>query len=182
MRYVLWSMMAMAVLCPSSAIGQEPPQARPGDRIRITAPPCGLQRQEATLASLDGEALLATAPPGAEIRCPVQSVTMLEASAGTRRRGWKPVVLGLGIGTGLGFLTAGAIAGNDDSTGDDDVGVGLMAAGALIGGAGIGLIAGVVVGLTHTEDWREVEMPVQPFVVRSADGRTGLGLSVPVRR
>ncbi len=62
------------------------------------------------------------------------------------------------------------------------MGVGLMAAGALIGGAGIGLIAGVVVGLTHTEDWREVEMPVQPFVVRSADGRTGLGLSVPVRR
>ncbi len=72
MRYALFGVMALAALCPCSAIGQAPPPVGPGDRIRITAPPCGLQRQEATLASLDGEVLLATARCFSRRHLPVQ--------------------------------------------------------------------------------------------------------------
>lgn len=179
MRYVLWSMMAMATLCPSSAIGQEPPQARPGDRIRVTAPDCGLGRETATLASIEGGVLSAT-DGGSELCCPLGSVTTLETSTGVRLRGWKPVLIGVGIGAGIpaAYMVA-YFQGGNESDGDSAA---LGAALLMIGGVGIGLIAGAIVGLTHTEGWQEVPVPVQPFGFMAADGRAGLGLSLPLRR
>ncbi len=133
------------------------------------------------MRSLEGDVLLATAPPGAEIRCPVQSVTRLEASTGRRRRGWKPVLLGLGLGTTAGLVVGLAVEGRVAASQGVEP-TGLLAGLTWIGLTGVGLVAGVVVGLTHTEGWREVEMPLPLFVFRSRDGRTGVGFSVPLRR
>lgn len=156
MRWALWSTLATAVLCPCSANAQERPDVEPGDRIRVTAPSCGLRAHEATLESLEGDVLLPS-------ECPIEQLELLEGFQPTPV--WKTSGLGLMIGAGVGGVLLGVTEGEAIS----------RLAGGVIGG-GVGLALGFLMGATeHFGAWKEVPL-------RTGEQPGGVWSPTPPRR
>jgi len=178
MRRTLCALLVLLAVIPLPLKAQAKPQVQPGDRVRVTAPRCGLEKTAGRLLSIDGERFSATLG-GEDIDCPIQALTRLEVSLGERKP-WKPTLVGVAIGVGIGAIGVAAILPSGEETWDD-LGPAAMWAMASIT---VGAVAGNVIGRKWgTDHWEEVLLPlVQPSVLFLRDGRLGFGFSVPIRR
>lgn len=130
-----------------------------GQRLRVTAPQLALQRQVGQLQWLDGDTLILATDVQRWV-VPRGLLTQLESSRG--RRGHP--MLGLAVGAAVGF-GVGAILFPPSSTactgsGNYAENCRLYRAGIVLGGLGLGALAGA---LFRTERW--VSLPVEsvPF-------------------
>lgn len=153
--------------------------ARPGDRVRVTAPECELRKQTGVLRSLENYLFSATLGDK-DVQCPFEALTRLEVSVG-ERKWWKTSVIGLGIGLGVGAVGVIAIT-SDPKPGTDMYG--LAAALWAVASTSAGLLVGTGIGIIRGRDhWEEVPLPlVLPYFGPSLDGRLNFGFSIPPGR
>lgn len=154
---------------------QEPVAVRPGQRVRVTAPALGMKKHEETFQQLRGDTLVFTL-----MECPLSDVTRLEEHRGRESWGWwKGGLIGFVVGAG-----AGAAYGAGPGYSDCD----LAKEGCMLIFGAIGAVPGVLVGslvgaAVETDRWGEVPLPpVRPSLQVSANGRLGLGFSIPLRK
>jgi hypothetical protein len=166
--------LALFVLAPlSDALAQAPP-LEPGQRVRVTAPDLGVNRQSAVLETLRGDMLVVV--EDSTIRIPVASVTRIDVHRGRHGHPWR--------GAGIGFLAGaatGAVAGAilcQDGCIEWDTGA-VVALGAAVFSASGAVVGGVVGAFIKTDKWEEVPLDrLHLSFVPEWDGRLTLGLSV----
>jgi hypothetical protein len=159
----------------SDAVTQEQP-LQPGQRVRVTAPDLGINKQAARFDALDGGMLTVTAD--STMRCPLLGMTRLDVYRG--RQGHPG--LGAGIGSAVGAAT-GVVIGiqlcNSDWLCPDRYMGWAVLAGAGIGGATGALLGAGIGGLIKTDKWEEVPIDqLRVNMVPLRDGRFAFGLSV----
>ena len=162
---------------PSRAQGI--PGIKPGDRVRVTSVEC-FQGVKLRFTSFSGDTLWTTSN-NLNTGCPASQITQLEVFRATSIS--KASGLGLLIGTAGGaFIGGHSTAGDEGDCGDDCWLTGAMVGGVL--GAGSGLVAGIILGVTKSHGrWEEIPLPpVQSYLQRTADGRFGFGFSITLRR
>ena len=153
---------------------QQPPPLEPGQRVRVTAPDLGMDKQAATFNALESGVLVVTAD--STMRCPLASVTRLDVYGGQKSNTLKGMGYGLLIGAGVGVLVGAVVPCRDAldfSYESDCVKIGGAA------GAVLGLAVGTTVGLlTKSDRWEEVPLDqVRVSLVPQSDG-FALGSSV----
>lgn len=180
MRYLL-ALLVSVLLVPTPSMGQEFVQVFVGDRVRITAPECQMEKQTGTLVSFSLEDNLLSATSGErEIQCPVTSLTQFEVSLG-EREWWEDSVKGLRYGALAGLAGAVAILAADEP---EDAAPTSEAVLALAGASGAGFLIGTLIGAVRDgEDWAEVTSfgSVQPWVAPSGMGSLQVGFSIRLR-
>ena len=159
----------------TDALAQQQP-LQPGQRIRVTAPNSGMNKQAATFEAVESGVLLVTAD--STMRCPLLDMTRLDVYRG--RQGHPG--LGAGIGSAVGAAT-GVVIGiqlcNSDWLCPDRYMGWAVLAGAGIGGATGALLGAGIGALIKTDKWEEVPLDrLQLSMVPLRDGRFALGLSV----
>lgn len=167
---------AMTIAVSASTAAAQSPVITQGQRVRLSAPSLGLERQPAVVEEYRGDALLVIADSALSI--PVTSLTRLEVYRGRHGHFWK--------GAGIGFL-AGAVAGallgpslsECPSYGCDTSPALQRAVGGVAFGLAGGLVGGLVGGLAKTDRW--VELPLDQVRVSIAERRAGFGVGVSVR-
>lgn len=139
---------------------------KPGQRVRVTAPALGMQRQEETFQELRGDTLVFSST---QFR--LSEVTRLEQYSGQESWGRLGALMG---------LFAGGVVGNSLHFAEP---LDLPHPFCGVLGAASGLLVGGIIGIsTKIDRWEEVPLPpVQPFMKVLPDGRLGVGLSVSVR-
>ena len=165
-----------ALSSPSTAAwGQEQIAIAPGQRVRVTAPELGVDRQVAEFEALDGGLL--TLKADSTLQYPLSAVTRLELYAGQRSHFWRGVGTGFVGGYAVGFLTWVVAIGYCYP------GASTLSCAAVLGG-GMGAIAGTFIGAlvglaVRTDKWEEVSLDgVRLQIMTSQDG---LGIAVSVR-
>ncbi|MFC1639221.1 hypothetical protein ACFL3B_00490 [Gemmatimonadota bacterium] len=153
------------LLTVGSIDAQQPPAIPPGQRVRITAPECGIQRQVTTLEEYTGGALVM--PTGS---CPLDSVTRLEVSRGRKSHSLEGLGLGWLVGAGVGA----AVSDCDPSS------LGICEAVPIGIGATVGLVIGTIFGsLIKSDRWEEVPLDrVRVSFAPQRDGRFAVGMRV----
>ena len=163
----------VAVLLPVAVSGLQSQQAMPiqsGQRVRITAPECGIQRWVTAFEEFDSGTLVM--PTGS---CPLDSVTRFEVSRGQKRRTLSGLRNGFLSGMGIGIVTGSVLCAAEGC--GEWAGCVVTMTSAI--GAGAGLIIGGVAGsLIKTDRWEAV--PLDRFRVSFAPQRDGLALGVRV--
>jgi hypothetical protein len=165
----------LLIVLVSDAVTQEQP-LQPGQRVRVTAPYLGINKQVARFDALDGGVLAVTAD--STMRCPLLDVTRLDVYRGRQGHPW----LGAGIGSAVGAVT-GVVIGvqlcnNDWLCPDRYMGWAVLA-GLGIGGATGALLGAGIGTLIKTDRWQEVPLEqLRVNVLPLRDGRLALGLSV----
>jgi hypothetical protein len=150
----------LAVTLPHDAFGQA---LRPGDRIRVTAPPLLSEPQRGRLVTLTRDTLLFESS-GADLGLPVDArsswvvplelLTQLEMSQGFRGHSGQGFLIGAGSGLVVAFV---GMQSCDGISCDPEVGTAaIVGAGTLVGGL-LGLLFGAVV---RTERWTPVSLDV----------------------
>ena len=139
---------------PTEIAAQEPFSFQPGERVRVTAPDCGLRGVGTGFRALRGDTLVLDTT-----ECPLASVTRLDVSRGRKSH----ARLGAGIGVLAGALVGvvacrgGCVIGDEGDFSDFSVPFAFA----------IGLIGGIAGGITgwliKTERWEEV--PIERFRV-----------------
>ena len=174
----LLALIPFFLVLPSWAGAQGPVQIFEGDRVRVTAPECQLQKQTATFLSVENGILSATVGEN-EIQCPAGSLTRLEVSLGDREW-YKDSVRGMRYGALLGLVAGVTILARADL--DDE----LSSVDALLAAAGLsatGFLVGTGIGaLRDPEDWLEAPLPLtRPSVSVAGKGRFRFGFSILLR-
>lgn len=192
---------ASSVLSVHVAQAQQRPSVEPGQRVRVTVdcaaealatsaaasircPPEG--RLTGRLVELPGDSV-ALEVDGSTARYPVEAVTLLEASRGSRSHLGAGALVGFVAGTTVTFLVldsgspASTNACDPDNNQDAIGGTGtcLLLAGA-VGGLPGALVGAVVGSLLRTEEWEPVPLAgvgVTPF---PRGGGAALAVSVPL--
>jgi len=159
----------------TDALAQQQP-LQPGQRIRVTAPNSGMNKQAATFEAVESGVLLVTAD--STMRCPLAAVTRLDVYRGQQGHFWLGAGIGLGVGAAAGVVIGLQLCENDWVCQDD-----LQAEAALlgfgIGGAVGGLLGGGIGALIKTDRWEEVPLDrLRVSVVPQRGGRLGFGVSV----
>jgi hypothetical protein len=121
---------------------------------------------------------------GTELAIPVRSVSLLEASLGTRGNAGRGALIGLGAGM-VGGIAAALIVcngGNCESSGlDGEPGIvaTVLGAGGAIAGCGVGALTGALI---RTERWRTIPVQDLPYGdgLRPESG-IRLGLNLPLK-
>jgi len=161
---------------PSWAAAQDPVQVFEGDRVRVTAPDCGLLQEAGTLRSIQG-GLLTVEVEGARFECSVESLTRLEVSLG--ERDWHTdSVRGMRYGLIVGLVAGAAIiAASEPDDGFPVIDALLVTA----GGGGVGFLVGTAVGAARDpEDWLDVPLyGPRPAGSFPGVGRVQVGFSIP---
>lgn len=173
-RLVPFLAAALCGFCLQPVGAQDTPVAKPGSRIRVTAPECQLQEKTAILISLESGRFSATVD-NEDVECPVGTLTRLEVSQG-ERKWWKASLLGLGAGAVVGVVAGSTVY-------DSKEGSAVAEAAAIAAlSAGVGFLAGTIIGVIRgTDDWEEVLLPtVQPSEVLSTGNRLKIGFSIPL--
>ncbi|NNM06556.1 MAG: hypothetical protein HKO65_15795 [Gemmatimonadetes bacterium] len=177
MRY-LPALITLVLVLPSWAEAQGRVQIFPGDRVRVTAPDCQLEKQPATFVSLQGDLLSATIEE-TEIQCPVEALTRLEVSLGDRE--WhKASLRGMKYGALLGLVVGGVIVASADLDNDSPAVDAFLAVAGL---SATGFLVGTGVGaMREREEWLEAPLPrPRPWALAAGGGRISIGLSVQFR-
>lgn len=185
--------LTMAVALGSATASAEDPQARPGERVRVSTVTAGVgtTHQDELIGVLqsldvDGLTVLADARPDA-VKVPASAIRRLEVSRGRHRPSWAMPTL-VGGGALVGGLT-GAIIGYgttctlDYCASDAEVSHSTWtgtAVGAAVGAAG-GLLAA---SLIHKELWGPASLPdwahAPKVTLGLAPVRRGVGIRVSV--
>ena len=148
----------------------------PGQRVRLTAPSLGIERQPAVVEERRGDALVVAADSAMSI--PVTSLTRLEVYQGRHGHFWK--------GAGIGFL-AGAVAGallgpllaECPSYGCDTSPAVQGAVGGVVFGVAGGVVGGVLGAFARSDRWEEV--PLGQLGLRAVPRHDGFGIAVGAR-
>jgi len=179
MKRALGAFLLLFSISASPAQAQGIPGISPGDRVRVTAPECDLKKKKGTFISFDDDLFSATLDDQ-DIGCPVGALTRLDVSVG-ERKWWKASMIGLGVGAGVGAITAVVFV-SQASEYDDMTAVAAIVFGMLSVGAG--LVTGTIIGVIRgTDNWKEVPLPpFHPSVFSSRGNRLNLGFSIPLRR
>ncbi len=169
---LLPAVLAVGLLVPLASLEG---QLQSGQRVRVTAPDCGLDRQPATFQAFDADTLVL-----GPMKCPLVSETHLDVYQGRRANAGKGALIGLAIGGGGGAV-AGAIALSGSCLDSAD---GCPLAGAAIFALFFGppsILTGAVIGaLIKTDRWEEVPLDrVRVSFAPQRDARFGLEVSVP---
>ena len=177
MRYFL-ALTAIFLVLPSRADAQGPVQIFAGDRVRLTAPDCQLEKQPATFVAFEDNILSATAGERT-IQCPFGALTKLEVSLGDRI--WhRDAVRGMKYGALFGLAGGVAImasAGRED----DSAAVEAMLVAAGAGAVGF-LVGAGLSSMREEEEWLEAPLPSpRPYVAPMGRGRVQIGFSLPFR-
>jgi hypothetical protein len=173
------ALLAVLVLAPlTDAMAQDQP-LQPGQRVRVTAPGLGINRQVATFDGLAGDALVVTAD--STMRWPLANVTRLDVHRGRGVSATRWVAMsvgGLALGAGIGWGIGKAIDESCEGTFCLD-----LAQGWGLGvGAAIGFVAGFTAGaLIKTDRWEEVPLDRLRVSVGPQRGGRGFALGVAVR-
>jgi len=127
-----------------------------GDRIRVTTVLPTLDRQPGVLLGFDTDTLSFHAQ-GSDWSLPLESISLLERSDGTRSH----ALVGALIGLGAGLLIPLAATGSDlgSSACQADTGGNLCGAVILVGGVSGGLLGLIVGALIRTDRWVPMEHP-----------------------
>lgn len=176
MRGLATALTVSLVIPLSTLSAQQPPQIAVGERIRFTAPSCGIRREVATVEALRGDTLIIETS-----ECPLAHVTWIEVS---RMRTVNPIkvlaypsaglVSGFAFGVLGGFLLVDFLC-PPCSSDSESIGSGT---GAAIFGS-LGFVSGLVAGLQPRDKWEEVPLDrLRVNFVPQRDGRFSLGLSV----
>ncbi len=172
MKRTLGALILLCLMVPIATQAQGTAQIKPGDRVRVTAPECQLQKQKAALVSVENGIL--TAISGDEtFECPVEALTRLDVLVG-ERGGRKLAWIGALVGAVGGAIMSPAC--------EENAGSCLLA--LPVAGGAVGFLVGSAVGLIIGEEiWEEVGLPpIRPSFDVSAHGRFGFGLSIRWRR
>jgi hypothetical protein len=181
LRIIMCLAMAVLPLQTSAIKAQEVPLIRPGDRVRVTAPECELEKAEGTLLSIGNDRFSATVGKK-DIQCPVQALTQLEVSLG-ERKWWKATLVGLGIGIGVGAIGV-AVIWEDELRKDSWTPNYAPAIMWTMGWITVGAVTGSEIGRRRGRDqWKEIPLPVGRFsMLRTPSRQLCIGLSIPVGR
>jgi hypothetical protein len=155
---------------------EQPPPLQPGERVRVSPPDLGIEKQAATFDGLESVVLVVTADT--KVRCPLASVTRLETYAGRHSHPWRGAGIGFLAGWALGFgvwhaADIGCFEYTSESVCAAWFGGGLGAAsGALLGA----LVGGL---LWQTDRWQEIPLDKLRLQIASQPGgRFGFGASI----
>ena len=168
------AVVTVAVLAlPTTLAAQEPPPIERGERVRVTAPDCGMRGLKTSVQALRGDTLVLDTT-----ECPLASVIGLDVSRGRKSHLLTGAGIGLLVGAGAGVLivaTAGDLNNCDPFTPTQCA--------LILGGipAGSGLLLGSVLGLLiKTDRWEEV--PLDRLRVSFTPQRDGFSvrLSLPL--
>ncbi len=154
---------------------QQSQSIQSGQRVRITAPGCGMHQRVTAFEEFGGRKLLLTTAT-----CPLDSVTMAEVSRGRKSRVLDGMAIGFvsGVVIGAGYGVTYCVVGGCN-----------VAYTVLVGGFGMlfgappGLALGVLGGIVATlavpgERWEEVPLDrLRVSVAPQRDGRFALGLT-----
>ncbi len=187
----LVSLVALAHTVPLSA--QQPPQLKPGQRVRVTTTAAGATSEVGTLVSVSRDTIVLAglrhtkrlgldwAVDTVRTAVPVAAVTGLEVSVGRGNRAGTGFLIGAVAGALIGGAAlpaaASAIGGGTTATGLGEVAGGILL-GGLVGGG-----VGALVGLTsERERWEPVPLEqlhqLRVGLMRGPGGRLRLGASV----
>jgi len=164
-----------------------------GQRVRVTIPSAGIEKQEASVLALRGDsiALSVEAPSDlvhlvvktrAQVAVPLDSLASLEIAVGRRTRAWALGALGGGIGCLLGAVTYKAPASPPSFVLPDFGHPGPILLRGLVGGlAGFGI--GALIGSQlHAAVWEAVSRDqihtLRMSVTALPSGHLGLGASL----
>jgi len=175
MRGTAIHLLATLWLTASGMSAQESPPITSGQRVRVTVPEFGINRQVVAFEAMDRGMLIVTAD--STMRYHLTSVTRLEAYAGRQSHPWRGAGIGFLAGYATGFLVwQVAVDGCYE-------GVSTTACAAVLGG-GVGAIAGTLIGafvggfLWKTDKWEEVPLRgVHMYLMPRPDG-VGIGASI----
>ena len=176
MRCTGTTLFAVSLLVPFASISaQVPTQFEPGQRVRVTAPDCGVRRQTTTVEVLRGDSFALPRDTNRSSNpinhCPLASVTRLEVSRGRKSHSLEGLGLGWLVGAGVGA----AVSDCDPSSSTQDI----CEAVPIAVGASVGLFIGTIFGaLIKTERWEDV--PLDRLRVSFAPQRDGFALGVSV--
>jgi hypothetical protein len=152
MRRLIW-LGSIALLCsPLTVWSQEA-----GSRIRITeSEAAGFRRHSGTLVRAGADTIVLKLDRGGEaVAYPLAGVSRFEVSQGQKGHALAGAGLGLLAGAGLGALIGATNCGSACSGSDDLGGLAVLIWSGI--GAGVGLVAGGVIGSTLKSDrWEEV--------------------------
>jgi hypothetical protein len=176
------ALFAVLVLAPSTdAIAQAQPLL-PGQRVRVTAPTLGINKQVATFQTLENDMLVMSAD--STMRCPIAAVIRLDVHRGQKSRIGKAALIGslvgASVGAAAGAVLAGRCEGSTSHLVGPDCGPGYIGAGAVVVG-GVGALVGVGIGALSgpTHKWEEIPLNrLRVSVVPQQGGRFALGVSL----
>jgi hypothetical protein len=144
---------ATAALLSAWAVEAQP--LRPGDRVRVTAPPLGLDARSGALVLLDSENLVLDGSQ--RLTIPIDAVTRIEVSEGRRGNAGKGALIGAGAALAVGLVVFSKAEGGGHCSGSEE-GTGFCLA-YLGTGVALGAVGGLIVGLAiRTERWRPVSI------------------------
>jgi len=153
---LIWLSTIALLLSPIAAWSQEPPPLAPGSRIRITEREAGKSRQRSgtVVTATADTVILRPDGLGPTATYSLAKISGLEVSRGRKRHVAAGVGLGFLAGAGAGALV-GAIGCNGCLNGRDELGALAVVLGAGIGGVA-GMLVGGGIGAHRTDTWEAV--------------------------
>jgi hypothetical protein len=170
----------------SGAAAQEFPLAA-GQRVRVTAPSRGLDKQVAQVRETVGDTLVIELAESSRwvvgreqiMRLPPGVVTRLDISGGRKSSLGKGALYGLvggaAVGGVLGYVSCNAST-SPASCFESQEGAGIAVVYGIAGGAAVGALLGMGIGaLIESERWEEVPLDRVRLTLGPRDGGVGLG-------
>ena len=187
--------LVIVLVIPTTHLFAQQPPVHAGERVRVTAPDCGMHGHATTIQALRGDTLVLPADPtrsSNSVTCPLNSVTGLDVSRWRKSWGWrKGALVGLLSGGALGALVgswtyeecdpyeaacAGIICFSDcDFHLGREVHVALHA--LAVGSAGA-LLGALIGASSETDRWEEV--PLDQLQVSIAPQREGVSFALRI--
>jgi len=166
------------ILAPTAATGTSRPQlVLTGGEIRSVAPTIAANGFIGTIIAFDADTLkIKIAKRAFPLAVPIRAVETFEVSRGRRSMIGQGTLLGLVLGTGIGFLTASSQANNSQRAEPEDFYYKTVLPAFALFGAGIGALIGAV---TKEERWEKV--PLEQVRFGLSPRREVLTLSVSFR-
>jgi hypothetical protein len=171
------AILAVCALTPlTDTVAQERLTLVAGQRLRLTAPPQGAYDQEMRYVGAQGDTMILTADTA--VAFPFSDLVRLEILRGQRSYQWPGAIIGLVLGTAIGWRIGKAI---DESCepGPTRWCIDVAQRPGAIVGAVIGLAAGAVLGnRIKTDKWEEV--PLDRVQMSIAPTRNGFGIGARI--
>jgi hypothetical protein len=175
--------LSVLLMLPVAGVAAQSLDLAPGERVRVTAPGAGLDRQVMTVVSVGGDSVALTSRSGSRTIA-LSDVTALDVSTGKRGHMLRDGAIGLGIGALLGGVLVKSAS--DDCPGGGEYGVcgapvleaEATAWGAMVFG-GVGLLAGAAIGAfwDRSDRWERSHATVKATIAPSRSGGVSLSFS-----
>jgi hypothetical protein len=171
MRPIFYVVVVLSLFTAGGLYSQQAFPIPHGERIRVTAPQCGVQRLVTTFEAYGSGALMLPSRS-----CPLEAVTRLEVRSRQQRQTLSGLRNGLLGGIGIGIV-GGLVYCTVEQCGEY---AGCFATVTTVFGAGAGLVVGGIVGsLIKTDRWEDVPLDWVQVSFGPQDNRgVGFGLTV----